>query len=182
MNHQPFNSWLFEDNELDAAQLVELKQHLQVCPECQRESHAWANVKHMLTSSETAQPRPEFAARWQASLTARRARQERRQVRITLMALAGAALLVLLGLVIYFFSTSSLANLFASVIGTSTQVAVGFVNIAEFVESLLRFLPTALSTGIWLLLAGWICLLCIAWVYSVWRVSHKGVNVHEEIN
>ncbi len=182
MNHQPFNSWLYEENELDPVQLEELKQHLQGCPECSQEREAWLNVKHVLTSSETIQPRPEFATRWQASLTERRARQQRRQVRITILSLAGAALLVLLSLVIYFFSTSSIAELFASVIGTSTQVAVGLLNIGEFTESLLRFLPPALSTGLWLLLAGWICLLSLAWVLSVWRVSHKGVAAHEEIN
>jgi len=182
MNHQPFNSWLYQDNELDPVQLEELKQHLQGCLECSQEREAWVNVKHVLTTSETVPPRPEFATRWQASLPARRARQQRRQVRLTLMALAGAALLVLLGLVIYFFSTSSIAELFASVIGTSTQVAVGLLNIGEFVESLLRFLPPALSTGLLLLLAGWICLLSLAWVLSVWRVSHKGVAAHEEIN
>lgn len=182
MNHQPFNSWLYEDNELDAVQLGELKQHLLACPECQQEREAWADIRHLLHTAETVQPRPEFSQRWQASLTSRRARQQRRQVRITILSLAGAALLVLLGLIIYFFATSSIAELFASLIGTSTQVAVGLLNIGEFAESLLRFLPPAFSTGIWLLLAGWICLLSLAWVVSVWRVSQKGVAAHEEIN
>lgn len=182
MNHQPFNSWIYEDNELDAVQLDELKQHLLVCPDCRREGEAWAEVRHLFQTAETVQPQPQFSRRWQAGLPARRARQQRRQVRITILSLAGAALLALLGLVMFFFSTSSIAELFASLIGTSTQVAVGLLNIGEFIQSLLRFLPPALSTGLWLLLAGWICLLSLAWVVSVWRVSHKGVAANEEIN
>ncbi len=180
MNHQPFNSWLYEDADLSPAQRIELQEHLHTCPECLKQREAWLNVRHMMRTAEPVQPRPHFARRWQDSLEARRARQQRRQVQITILSLSGAALLVLLGLIAYFFSTSSLADLFASVIGTSTQVAVGLLDIGEFIQSLLRFLPPALSTAIWFILASWICLLSLVWVFSVWRISHKGVINHEE--
>lgn len=182
MNHQPFNSWIYEDTQLTAAQAEELKQHMQICPDCMKQQEAWLSVRHMLRTAEVVRPRPAFANRWQASLDARRARQQRRQVRITILALAGAVLLILLGLIIYFSITSSFADLFASVIGTSTQVAVGFVQIGEFFQSLLRFLPPALTTAIWFILASWVFLLCFAWVFSVWRISHKGVPSHEELH
>lgn len=182
MNHQPFNSWLYEDAELDSSQRKELFLHLKDCPECRQQHEAWTNVRHLLRTAEPVQPRPQFSQRWQASLDARRSRQQSRQVRITVLSLCGAALLTLLGLVVYFFSTSSLADLFASVIGTSTQVAVGLLKIGEFFETLLRFLPPALSTAIWFILASWICLLCLVWVFSIWRISHKGVVTHEELD
>jgi anti-sigma factor RsiW len=180
MNHQPFSSWLYEDSELNTSQVAELRRHLLDCPECTQQREAWMNVRQMMHTIEPVQPHPGFSKRWQASLEARRARQQRRQVRITILSLSGAALLILLGLIAYFFSTSSLADLFASMIGTSTQVAVGLLNIGEFFQSLLRFLPPALSTAIWFILASWICLLCFVWVFSVWRISTKGVVTHEE--
>lgn len=182
MNHQPFNSWLYEDTPLDSSQRVELLQHLKECPQCKQQHEAWMSVKHMLRTTELVQPRPQFSTRWQASLESRRLRQQRRQVRITILSLCGAALLTLSGLIIYFLSTSSIADLFASVIGTSTQVAVGLMNIGEFFEMLLHFLPPALSTAIWFILASWICLLCLVWVFSIWRISHKGVVTHEELD
>lgn len=182
MNHQPFNTWLYEDKPLDSSQRVELLQHLKECPECKQQHEAWMNVKHMLQTAEPVQPRPQFSARWLAGLEARRLRQQRRQVRITILCLSGAALLILSGLIVHFFSTSSFADLFASVIGTSTQVAVGLLNIGEFFETLLHFLPPALSTAIWFILASWICLLCLVWVFSIWRISHKGVVTHEELD
>lgn len=182
MNHQPFNSWLYEDAELNATQLEELRQHLQTCPECLQQREAWLGVRHMLRTAEPVQPRPEFSQRWKSSLEARRLRQQRRQVQITILALSGAALLVLLGLIVYFFSTSSIADLFASIIGTSTQVAVGVLNVGQFIRSVMRFLPPALSTAIWFILASWICLLSLVWVLSVWRISNKGVASHEKIH
>ncbi|MEM5776033.1 MAG: zf-HC2 domain-containing protein, partial [Anaerolineaceae bacterium] len=137
MNHQPFNSWFYDDAPLSAAQAEELRQHMQTCPDCTKQYEAWLAVRHMLRSAEVIRPRPAFSSRWQAGLEARRAREQRRQVRITILALAGAVLLILLGLIIYLSITSSLADLFASVIGTSTQVAVGMVQIGEFFRSLL---------------------------------------------
>jgi anti-sigma factor RsiW len=182
MNHQPFNSWLYEDTPLPAAQAEELRQHLQTCPDCRRQQEAWVNVRHMLRTTEAARPQPGFSNRWQAGLEARRLRQQRRQVRITILALAGAVLLVLLGLLIYFALTSSFADLFASMIGTSTQVAVGLVQIGEFFQSLLRFLPPEVTAAAWFIIASWICSLCLAWVLSVWRISRKGVSSHEELH
>lgn len=181
MNHQPFSSWLYEE-ELPSSQAKELKLHLQDCPECRQQREAWLNVEHMLRSAEPVQPRPEFTRRWQASLEARRAQKQRRQVRITILALSGAALVILLGLIVVFLSTSSLADLFASVIGTSTQVAVGVLQIGKFIRSMLTFLPPALSTAIWFILTSWVCLLCLVWVFSVWRISHKRGISHEEIH
>ncbi len=181
MNHQPFNSWLYEDAPLNPAQAEELKLHMQTCPDCTRQYEAWLNVRHMLKTAEVSRPQPGFSNRWLASLEARRLRQQRRQVRITILALAASVLIVLAGLITYFSLTSSLADLFASVIGASTQVAVGFVQIGEFFESLLRFLPPALTTAIWFIIASWICILCLAWVLSVWRISRKGAPSHEEL-
>src|SRR5690606_8388581 len=106
----------YEDTPLPAAQAEELKQHLQICPDCRQQQEAWLNVRHMLRTAEAARPQPGFSSRWQAGLEARRLRQQRRQVRITILALAGAVLLVLLGLLIYFALTSSFADLFASMI------------------------------------------------------------------
>ncbi len=182
MNHPPFSTWLYEDHPLTPSQTEELKAHLQSCPECQQQRDAWLNVSHMIRTAKPVQPRPEFARRWQASLAERRAQQQRRQVRITILLLSGAALVILLGLIVFLLATSSLADLFASVIGTSTQIAVGFMQVGDFIQSLLRFLPPVLSTAIWFILASWICLLCFVWVFSIWRITHKGDNSHEEIH
>ncbi len=182
MNHPPFSTWIYEDHQLTPSQAEELKRHLQTCPDCQQQRDAWLSVRHVLRTAESVRPRPEFSRRWQASLAARRAQQQRRQVRITILALSGAVLVLLIGLIVFILSTSSLADLFASLIGTSTQIAVGMVQVGDFLGSLLRFLPPALSTAIWFILASWICLLCFVWVFSIWRITHKGDTSHEEIH
>ncbi|GAP14255.1 putative zinc-finger [Longilinea arvoryzae] len=182
MNHPPFSTWLYEDCQLTPSQAEELKLHLQTCPDCRQQRDAWLNVRHMLRTAKPVEPRPEFARRWQVSLAERRAQKQRRQVRVTILSLSGAVLVLLLGLIAYFLATSSLADLFASVIGTSTQVAVGFMQVSDFINSLLHFLPPALSTAIWFILTSWICLLSFVWVFSIWRITHKGDTSHEEIH
>lgn len=80
MNHQPFETWLFEESPQDNPALQE---HLQTCPTCQQTQQNWQAVRQQMQTAGQVAPRPGFSARWKAGLEQRRLQaRQRRQVLI----------------------------------------------------------------------------------------------------
>jgi len=90
MNHQPFEDWLLDDEQLTMQQRRELQIHLRSCTRCS--GIAASNLA--LRSGRLAEPAPGFVGRFLPRLTAWQRQQARRQVIGTVvLVLSGLALL-----------------------------------------------------------------------------------------
>ncbi len=72
MNHQPFETWLFAEEQLTTEEEQILQEHLAVCDQCQELSSAWSDIEKLIAESPPAEPVPGFVNRWQARLDADR--------------------------------------------------------------------------------------------------------------
>ncbi len=79
MGHQPFETWLLEEDELTAVQRQELAAHLMDCAECLKLQNALTATSALLYTAEPVSPAAGFIERWQAKLARQRERQNRRQ-------------------------------------------------------------------------------------------------------
>jgi len=94
MSHQPFESWLLSNDQLDAQQQETLNNHLDKCEDCKDLSTALYQVTAMIDSSPAPTPAPGFTQRWHNRLAVyRQQRQQRRMWVFTLGLFAIAGLL-----------------------------------------------------------------------------------------
>jgi anti-sigma factor RsiW len=94
MKHPPFDTWLFDPQDLDAGQAKALDQHLNECDPCRALAEAWRAAEAGLQASETLAPEPGFAQRWQQRLALARSKRKRRQTWAVLAGTIGSALVL----------------------------------------------------------------------------------------
>lgn len=95
MNHRPFEDWLLGGDQLSAAQMSDLHDHLSACDYCT----ALAEVNTALRASRPASPAGGFVPRFQARLQLQQARQRRRTFwGVFFLALASVGLITALAL------------------------------------------------------------------------------------
>ncbi len=178
MGHQPFETWLLEEDALTAGQRQELAAHLMACKECLALHNALTATSALLHTAPEVPPAAGFTSRWKENLPSRRMAQNKLQtIRFFLTVFIGA-LISLGGLVLVLsltnFSITDLlvpvAAFFASLfsLAGNAQVLLG-INISAPVSVIL-----------WILVTSSICLLIFGWVYVLWRISSQGVNKHEK--
>lgn len=91
MNHSPYDSWLFESQDLSPDDGRALKQHLAECADCTALAEAWRAVEYRLLEVEPVAPEPGFMNRWQTRLAQIKARRQRRRTWILSVTIAGVA-------------------------------------------------------------------------------------------
>jgi hypothetical protein len=79
MSHQPFETWLFQDEPLSQEQSDALRIHLDQCHHCEQLLKAWKGLAWQLDRSEMVGPKPGFVQRWKTRLEVERRRQHRQQ-------------------------------------------------------------------------------------------------------
>lgn len=89
MKHQPFESWIFQDELLTQDQQRDLDLHLEHCSRCSALSRAWGEIEPRFASAKLTSPAPNFGARWQEHLALRRRQRARRHSLATAYATFG---------------------------------------------------------------------------------------------
>lgn len=176
MSHQPFEKWLFNQEQLSSPQKQELEQHMEQCNQCRSLSHAWDQVEARLASTPPAAPQAAFAQRWRESLHERRARQQLRLIRIWLISLATPAVVSFLALGIYVATTVSFTDLVIAGFTTFTRAIIVGSNLQTALSTWTPTLPLAIPLAIWILLSLGFCLLAGIWVSHLWQTLFKGVE------
>ena len=80
MNHQQFETWILQENDLNQEQQRELHLHLKGCSQCQAFYQAVHQLDHLFKIAPEPTPAPNFSVRWMDRLE----RQERRRNRLIL--------------------------------------------------------------------------------------------------
>lgn len=92
MVHQPYETWLLDDERLTPEQERELQTHLRICPKCA----ALARSNLALRAAPVISPPQGFTLRFQQRLAAQRqAEAKRARSGIALLAISGAGMLLL---------------------------------------------------------------------------------------
>lgn len=180
MNHQPYESWILDDEKLDRSQQVELEEHLRDCPKCNKLQQSWAVARMQIKSAPVRQPAAGFSGRWQQSLAERKRYEESRQTRNLLLGLSGTALLLLIILAVIFMPDFSLIGLTVSAITTIVNISKGLSTFMELVTSITRTAPPGVMILSVLILSTLTSVFCFIWGVSLWKLSRKGVKENEE--
>lgn len=174
MNHRPFEDWLLADQPLTPEQKRELQAHLRTCDSCT----AMAEVNLALRSARTVAPAAGFSSRWQARLVVEQKLQRRRQVvGSTILALAGAGLLVWLAAPVVAAFLASPAQWIVNLVGYLLFVMTSLEALGEAVGVMARVVPDFVPSYVWLVLISALGGMGLLWVVSLWRFTRVPQNV-----
>ncbi|MDX9991878.1 MAG: hypothetical protein RBS68_07480 [Anaerolineales bacterium] len=173
MEHQPFETWLLNDDYLDPQQQRELRRHTAACSQCA--GLARANLS--LRAAPVAQPANGFALRFQRRLAAQRQIQRRRTyIGLSLLTLVSMGLLLWL-----------LTPLLPYLSLSPAQFLMTWVEAVVFISSLLQAFATlseVFSRIVFGLIppAAWLVfLMASAGFGALWLVSIRRKPNHEKV-
>jgi hypothetical protein len=175
MNHQPFEKWIFDEDDLEPKELNLLADHLDDCPDCASLQSSLHQVERQMRLTSMATPAAGFAERWKASLAERQAREQQRQVRkflITLFAAGGFLMLLIIGQLLF---TSSPTDWLIAGMEIVTVSIERLSRLQQLTINLLQVLPPAIPLAVWVFVSVTFSLLGILWAGTIWRLSTQGV-------
>jgi anti-sigma factor RsiW len=174
MNHQPYEMWILDPPGLSAEQREELEKHLLGCADCRTLREHWTLVQVELRQPQEAAPRYGFTRRWQAGMSERRLRDQRRQAWKFFLACSGSAALVFVLMVAYvLLSTTPVEWVQAGVRAISSSVGV-VTTMREITSTWAQVVPPVLSIAFWISVSLTFCILALVWVFALWRTSLGG--------
>lgn len=173
MNHQPFDTWLLEPNELSADQRKELENHLQTCQECRLLRKSVLRVDQIFKETPITPAPAGFSARFQASLAQRRKKAQQRQVRIAVLILLGAILVTGGIFFAYFLSQNSLTKMLGSLIQFISFAPQRLIELRYIVTFWIGRIPTSVFAIISAIIVFWTFLLLTPWVLTLMRIKKR---------
>lgn len=177
MSHQPFETWLFEEEALEESEAEALREHLAGCAACRSLGEAWGEMGGLLQSSALAVPAPGFAGRWRIRLAEDRQRRSRRQAWAVFGATAIAGVAATVGLVFEGLALlDSPAILALRIVEGISMVAAQLFLIREAIVSLAAGLPAFFSSSWPLVGLGGLAMLGALWAFSIYRFAVQGVR------
>jgi len=176
MSHQPYETWILDLDNLPMSDRRSLQSHMETCQQCQRTYRKWQAAQRELRAHKMIAPAPGFVNRWQLGLAERRAREQRRHAWQAFIIFVITALFVLLVVAGYVMSTSTPGDWLAAFI-RSVSNSLGFVGLMTYLaRTWFTNTPLAINIALWIYVAVTLCLLCLAWVFALWRTSKVGVR------
>jgi hypothetical protein len=168
MNHQPFETWLLEEQLITLEQKRELQSHLKVCKYCT----ALHETGVALQSKQMVSPAPGFTARFRMRLAAQRV-VERRQRLWGLIVLILGAIALLFGLAgsTLFSIINSPAEWLTLGIGYLLFIITSLQAFTEFGSVLLHVVPDFIPPLGWMVIVSAIAGLSLLWTISIWRFT-----------
>lgn len=180
MNHQPFESWILDEEPLGKQQLSELEDHLSSCQSCKTLQESWVIARHQIKSAPAKQPAPGFSTRWQSSLKERREAEERAQSRTVFIWIGCIIAVLLISLAVIAMPKISIITVMISLVTTLVNVSTSVDDLLQFVLSITRSVPPTTLILMAISLSSLLSIVSFIWGLSIWRISRKGVRQNEE--
>ena len=95
MNHQQFETWILQENDLEQEQQRELHLHLKDCSQCQAFYQAVHQLDHLFKITPEPTPAPNFSTRWMNRIERQERRRNRLILGITLFVITLATMILL---------------------------------------------------------------------------------------
>jgi hypothetical protein len=178
MNHQPFETWLFDPKKLTKEQLLELHNHLEKCTRCQQMAAAWQMVEKQIKSAPPAIPAAGFSDRWRKNLPAWKAEHHKEEGRGWLIGLSSGAAVSLLALIVLNANVQSVTTIAGSVANLYQRSSVIFNQIRNFIFILANTVPSYVWTILIVALSSWLLIGGLIWLYAINKIR-KGVVRNE---
>ncbi len=175
MNHQPFETWIFAQEDLNEADRLALQQHLEACQACRSLQEKWESLHEELQAPAMLAPRAGFTRRWKAGLAEKRLREQRRQAWKVFLTFSGATTAVVLVMIAYALLTSTPAEWVQAAMRTVTETVGTYSAVRELTTAWMNLTPLGLNIVIWIALGVTFCILAFIWVYAIWRTAFAGV-------
>ena len=174
MNHQPFETWLLNEQSLNREELHALQVHMQECSHCT----ALAEVNLALKSVKMVAPAVGFSQRFAARLEVQRAGERRNRI-------IGITILVLGGLSLFGWSAlpylQPIANSPAELFGVGMHFVFSLRDIAQALGSigsiLWRVVPGFISPLAGALIFSLVGGLGWLWARSLWKFAYAQQGV-----
>jgi|WetSurMetagenome_2_1015567.scaffolds.fasta_scaffold523630_1 hypothetical protein len=175
MEHQPFETWIIDEIELNLEQKSSLESHLLACPQCQKLNQSWSHVAERMQTAPIANPAPGFSQRFQSSLAERRLLKQQLQARRLFLFLTLGALLSFFIWVVVVLVSASPADLLVAGFQSFTRLFVNIEILQHGFVSLFSSVPIVIPLAMWILFTSGLVVLALVWVISVWRIAFQGV-------
>lgn len=180
MNHQPFESWILDEEPLAKQQLSELEDHLLCCPSCKSLQESWLIAKHQIKSAPVKQAAPGFSMRWQSSLKERREAEERAQSRTLFIWIGCIIAVLLISLAVIAMPEISIITVMITLVTNLVTFSTSLDGLLQFVLSITRSVPPTTLILVAIGLSSLLSIVSFIWGLSIWRMSRKGVIQNEE--
>jgi hypothetical protein len=179
MKHQPFETWLFEREELLEDQEDLLQEHLDACERCSAFAAAHNTIEWQMRKAPTIAPAPGFTYRWRFRLAEQRRRtRNRRLLVIGIFMLLGLAALAVLFWANALAVIKSNAPAILAWVGDAINVIAHLNLVREILgvvlDSFLSDVPMVFRVSLPVVLAG----LSVLWIASLYRLGY--INVRRE--
>lgn len=181
MSHQPFESWLLSNEQLDAQQQGTLNNHLQECEDCSKLSFALNQVTDLFSNSPSPTPAPGFTQRWHGRLAAHRQQHQQRKMwvfTLGLFAIAGLLIITLAFININTINwTYQLGRTIANVSRAANLLQRSWRAVVALTNAFPILIPIMAIFGSGSLLA--LAALVITWFTSIIKIyqpAHEGAN------
>jgi hypothetical protein len=177
MSHQPYDNWIFGQEELTVDQKQELHKHILECTNCNQVYQAWRAAEYQMRAAPLVAPPSGFTHRFQANLEERQKVQKMFQARRFLLLLSVANLVSLVSFIGYILLSGSPAYWLASSLNAFTGLLVWWSGLQQVVVNLVHALPLFVPVALWVIASSTLAILAMVWVTALWRISTKGVIV-----
>ena len=174
MSHQPFETWLLEENNHTPEQEAALQAHLVTCAECRQIHTGWQEAQLSLKTTRMVSPAPGFSQRFSATLVARRAEQaHRRQIRNLILGLTLGLITTAVLLSAVIFSFNSPTEIFVNGV---EAITIGVNRWNQVVHVLTAAMRQPFFLVVWILVTCGVSILACGWLFTLWRISVQGAQ------
>jgi anti-sigma factor RsiW len=180
MNHQPYETWILDESELSTPQKRELLEHLEKCPKCAGLDKNWNTARMEVKSMPVVSAPVGFSHRFHASLAHRRKLTERQQARVLLISLVSSGVAILITLGIFLLPQTSMISVMVNFVSTLLKLINSITQLWIFLSSIVKTAPTGFLVVVGLFSSLMISLISVAWAFSFYRITMKGVKVTHE--
>jgi hypothetical protein len=180
MSHQPFETWIFEPEELSQEQREQLQTHLDTCHECCQLKLAWQDANVRLQVKPMVLPAPGFSQRWEAGLERRQVElqtNQSQQVQRFLLYLGLSNALAIITFLVLFIMKGAFLGWIIDASQKLLEIPNMLIGLVNAGTSLLEAMPDYLSFAAWIAVTCGFCILTVIWVYSLWRTTLRGVTI-----
>lgn len=175
MNHQTFEKWAVTPESRSEDETKSFEAHRKECPNCNRLASNWEKIEKRLTApSDMCLPKPGFTARFQASLAARKAAEQKRQVRKFLGFLSLSLILIIILGTIAFYNINPPRALLTQIFTLGAKMVVFFENIKIIASTFAKFTPFQFFIPGFMVISSAVIGLLIFWMTTLWRFSLQG--------
>ena len=141
MNHQPFETWIYNEELLEPEEQQKFDNHLQSCDDCRRQSLALEGVRQTFNAAPAPAPAPGFTKRWQARLAVHKQVVQQRRMWILTLALFCLASLISLGILLLHIGQINWFYEFSQLIANFSLFAARINQIWILFQSINKTLP-----------------------------------------